>query len=93
MDQSTAAINPLNVETGTSCSHPVDIFRTLDGEFGQPGDVQLSAAIGIHLDVQLIIETVAQQIPDQHMNILVTARNNGDVSHQPRGHRSYADEV
>lgn len=45
--------------------HPVDVLGALDGDLRQAGDVQLSAAVGVHLDVQPVGEVLAQQVPLQ----------------------------
>lgn len=52
--------------TGTAESpHPVDVLGALDGELCQSGDVELSAAVRVHLDVQLVGEILPQQVPDR----------------------------
>lgn len=47
---------------GGVCPHPVDVLRTLDGDLCQSGDIQLSAAVRVHLDVQPVGEVIAQQV-------------------------------
>lgn len=48
--------------TAAGSPHPVDVLRTLDGDLRQSGDVQLSAAVRVHLDVQPVAEILAQQV-------------------------------
>lgn len=56
-----------------SGSHPVDVLGALDGELGQSGDVELPAAVRVHLDVQFVGGIFPQQVPDQRQTQLQPA--------------------
>lgn len=60
-------------ELYTERTHPVDVLGALDGELRQSGDVELSAAVRVHLDVQLVGEVLPQQVPDQQQRHLQAA--------------------
>lgn len=45
--------------------HPVDVLGALDSDLRQPWDIQLPAAVGVHLDVQPVGEVLTQQVPLQ----------------------------
>lgn len=42
----------------------VDVLGTLHGDLGQPGHVELPAAVGVHLDVELVGRMVPEQVPE-----------------------------
>lgn len=46
-------------------AHPVDVLHALDSELGQSRDIELSATVRIHLNVQLLVQILPQQVPVQ----------------------------
>lgn len=60
--------------------HPVDVLGALDGELGQSGDVKLSAAVRVHLNVQLVCEILPQQVPDQQQRQLQPADSDSGLT-------------
>lgn len=49
--------------------HLVDVLRTLHRDLGQSGDVELAAAVGIHLYVELVRRILPEQVPEGNRGV------------------------
>lgn len=49
--------------------HLVDVLGTLHGDLGQSGDVELAAAVGIHLYVELVRRILPEQVPEGNRGV------------------------
>lgn len=60
--------------------HLVDVLGALDGELCQSGDVKLSAAVRVHLDVQLVGGILPQQVPEGQQRHLQPAGSDSGLN-------------
>lgn len=60
--------------------HLVDVLGALDGELRQSGDVKLSAAVRVHLDVQLVGGILSQQVPEGQQRRLQPAGSDSGLN-------------
>lgn len=49
--------------------HLVDVLGTLHGDLGQSGDVELAAAVGIHLYVEFVRRILPEQVPEGNRDV------------------------
>lgn len=49
--------------------HLVDVLGTLHGDLGQSGDVELAAAVGVHLYVELVRRILPEQVPEGNRGV------------------------